>query len=82
MTVAVCIGSACHLKGSYDVKTIFQDLIAANHLEDRVFLEVAFCLGHCADGVTIKIDDEIFTGLSKDNAAEIFNSKILASICV
>lgn len=30
MNVAVCIGSACHLHGSYDVKTAFQRLIEEN----------------------------------------------------
>ncbi len=79
MTVSVCIGSACHLRGSYDVKTAFQDLIAFYKLEDKVTLEVAFCLGHCKDGVTIKIDDEIITGLTKNNAEIIFNEKILST---
>ena len=77
MTVSVCIGSACHLRGSYDVKTVFQNLIIEHNLEEKVTLEVAFCLGHCKDGVTIKIDDEIITGVSKDNSEEIFNDKIL-----
>lgn len=80
MTVSVCIGSACHLRGSYDVKTTFQNLIAQHQLEDKVTLEVAFCLGHCKDGVTIKIDDEIVTGLTKDNAEQIFNEKILSCV--
>ena len=77
MTVSVCIGSACHLNGSYDVKTSFQNLISYYKLEDKVTLEVAFCLGHCKDGVTIKIDDEIITGLSKDTAEKLFKEKIL-----
>lgn len=80
MTVSVCIGSACHLRGSYDVKTTFQNLIAYHHLEDKVALEVAFCLGHCKDGVTIKIDDEIITGLTKDNAEKVFTEKILNAV--
>lgn len=78
MTISVCIGSACHLRGSYDVKTKFQELIASHDLEDKVNLEVAFCLGHCRDGVTIKIDDEIITGLSKDNTKEIFDQRVLS----
>ena len=77
MTVSICIGSSCHLKGSYDVKTIFQELIDLYKLKDDVSLEVAFCLGHCKDGVTIKIDDEIITGLTKNNAETIFSERIL-----
>ena len=77
MTLSVCIGSACHLKGSYEVKTTFQELIAANHLEEQVFLEVAFCLGHCSDGVTIRVDEEIVTGVSPQNANAVFTEKVL-----
>ena len=80
MTVSVCIGSACHLRGSYDIRLIFQELIAKYSLEDKVTLEVAFCLGHCKDGVTIKIDEEIVTGLTKDNAEKIFEGKVLNPI--
>ena len=47
------------MRGSYDIKLIFQELIAKYSLEDKVTLEVAFCLGNCKDGVTIKIDEEI-----------------------
>lgn len=78
MTVSVCIGSSCHLRGSYDVRKIFEEQIAAHGLSDKVNLEVAFCLGKCKDGVTIKIDDEIITGLSKENAKDVFKEKILS----
>lgn len=79
MTVSICIGSACHLNGSYDVKNIFQELIKFYQLDDKVTLEVAFCLGHCKDGVTIKINDEIITGLSKNNAEIIFRERVLST---
>lgn len=80
MTVSVCIGSACHLKGSYSVKNTFQRLIKEYDLEDKVHLEVAFCLGHCKDGVTIKLDDEIVTGLTGENAQSVFEERILKSV--
>lgn len=80
MTISVCIGSACHLNGSYDVKANFQRLIKEHNLEDSVTLEVAFCLGHCKDGVTIKINDQIITGLTKNNTEEVFNEKVLCTL--
>lgn len=77
MTVSVCIGSCCHLKGSYDVKSGFQNLISQHGLEEQVTLMVAFCLGRCRDGVTIRIDDEIITGLTPENTADVFEAKVL-----
>ena len=45
-TLRICIGSACHLKGSYEVIEIFQQLIKEKELNDFIELKAAFCLGH------------------------------------
>lgn len=78
MTVLVCVGSSCHLKGSYNIMEMMKAAISENHLEDKVDLRAAFCLGRCANGVTIKVDDEIVTGLSKDNFKDVFDKYILS----
>lgn len=80
MEIYVCIGSSCHLKGSYDVIQAFKNLIAQYHLEDKVSLNASFCLGHCQNGVTTKINGEIVTGLNKENANEIFETKVLKEL--
>lgn len=77
MNILVCIGSSCHLRGSYDIVRLMKDAIAANGLEAEVNLGASFCLGHCTDGVTIKVDDEIVTGVSPDNFTEIFEKYVL-----
>ncbi|MBC8584987.1 (2Fe-2S) ferredoxin domain-containing protein [Youxingia wuxianensis] len=80
MEIYVCIGSSCHLKGSYAIINGFKDLIAQNQLEDKVNLNASFCLGRCQDGVTIKIDDQIVTGLNPDNVKEVFEERVLKEI--
>ena len=77
MTVSVCIGSNCHLMGSSKVKNIFQKLIDKYKLQDKVNLEVAFCLGYCKNGVSIKIDNDLITGVTPENAENVFEKKIL-----
>ena len=77
MEVSVCIGSSCHLRGSYDIINLMKENIAKNGLEDTVELNASFCLGHCTDGVSIKVDDQIVTGVSKDNFNEIFHRYVL-----
>lgn len=57
MDIHVCIGSACHLKGSYDVIKEFQKIVKDQHLEDKITLKGAFCLNHCTEAVSTKIDD-------------------------
>ncbi|MPN34523.1 hypothetical protein SDC9_182017 [bioreactor metagenome] len=80
MNICICIGSSCHLKGSYSVKQIFESLVKENNLEDKVKIQVAFCLGHCRDGVSIKIDENLITGVSRENAKDVFTKYILEGV--
>lgn len=78
MDISICVGSSCHLKGSYDIIELMKKAISANSLEEKVTLKAAFCLGKCTEGVTIKVGEEIICGVSVDNFDEIFNKYILA----
>ena len=78
MNIYVCVGSSCHLKGSYDVIQLMKQELAVHHLEDKVNLSAAFCLGKCKDGVSVKINDEIICGVSKDNFNEFFEKHVLS----
>lgn len=79
MNVYVCVGSSCHLKGSYDIINLMKEQIASHGLEDKVNLAAAFCLGKCTegDGVSIKVEDEIVGGVNPANFNEIFKTYIL-----
>ena len=43
----ICIGSACHLKGSREVIQKLQKLVSENHLDSEVDLNGDFCSGNC-----------------------------------
>lgn len=79
MDIYVCIGSSCHLKGSYDIISLFKENIEKHKLEDKVNLKASFCLGKCTSGVSVKINDEIITGVSKENFNDIFNKYVLGA---
>lgn len=80
ITVSVCVGSSCHLKGSYDVIRIFQETLAESGKKDEVELSASFCLGRCAEGVTVKVGEAFVLGVNRDNAREIFEREVLAKI--
>ena len=42
MTITICIGSSCHLKGAREVVEEIQRQVAARKLEDRINLTGAF----------------------------------------
>jgi NADH:ubiquinone oxidoreductase subunit E len=78
MTVTICIGSSCHLKGSRDIVARLQTLIADNHLEDQVQLNGSFCNGNCVHGVVVTIDGhEEIHSVSPENTEYFFQNEIL-----
>ncbi|WP_105614509.1 NAD(P)H-dependent oxidoreductase subunit E [Vallitalea okinawensis] len=76
LTIYVCIGSACHLKGSYDVINGFQEQVKAQKLDGSISINAAFCLGHCTEAVSVKIDDEIHS-VTPDIVEDFFNKEVL-----
>ena len=81
MIVQICVGSSCHLKGSRAIVEMLQQAISDNHLDNDVTLAGSFCTGKCNRyGVTITVDDEIYTGITRENFSEFFKEKILKPI--
>jgi len=80
MEIYVCIGSSCHLKGSYDIINRMKERIAECKLEDKVTLKASFCLGCCTDGVSVKFGDQVVTGVSAENFDEIFDRYVLQEV--
>ena len=71
MTIQVCIGSSC------EIKTILEELIRQNGLENQVVLRPAFCLGVCGEGVGVRVDGQTLSGVTAENAADIFRQYVL-----
>lgn len=73
MIVQICVGSSCHLKGSERIVELFQSAIAEHKLEDDITLAGSFCTGKCNRvGVTITVDDDIYTGVTPENFGTFF----------
>ncbi len=74
--LSVCIGSACHIKGSYNVINAFQQIIEDENLADKVDLNAVFCLGHCTEAVSVQIDDDKIYSVRGSTAREFFNKEV------
>jgi NADH:ubiquinone oxidoreductase subunit E len=77
LQVFICVGSSCHLKGSYQIIKSFEELIKEKKLDDQVELKASFCLGHCTKGVSVKVEDEFIEGLNITNVKEMFEKYIV-----
>ena len=81
MIIQVCVGSSCHLKGSPEIVELLQKSVIEYHLENEVTLTGSFCLGVCNRiGVTVQVDDDIHTGITKENFKEFFKENVLDKI--
>ena len=77
--VVVCIGSACHVKGSRKVVENLQFLIAENKIKDKIDLKGKFCMGRCQEGVCVTVDGEPFS-VKPETTKEFFAKEILAKV--
>ena len=75
MKVTVCIGSSCHIKGSRQVVTQLQQLIAQNNLGAQVELGGTFCMGKCQKGVCVSVDNDFFS-VTPDTVEAFFQTNI------
>ena len=81
LIVQVCVGSACHLKGSQDIIEMLQGAVEKHQLEDDVVLTGSFCIGKCNRvGVTVHVNDDVHVGVTKENFNEFFREHILSAV--
>ena len=81
MIIQICVGSACHLKGLEKIVGLFEDALKKYDLENAVTLAGSFCTGRCnREGVTISVDDDVYTGITPEGFNNFFEEKVLKRI--
>ncbi len=81
MIIQICVGSACHLKGSPEIVELLQKAIEEHGLADEVTLAGNFCIGKCNRvGVTVQVDDDVHIGITKENFKEFFSENVLKKL--
>lgn len=79
MKVTVCIGSSCHLKGSREIVERIQALVQENNLTEQVELGGKFCMGNCVNGVSVTVNDQLFS-VQPDTVDDFFKNEIIAKL--
>ena len=79
MRITVCIGSACHIKGSRRVVEQLQYLISENGLGDKVELGGTFCMGKCQQGVCVTVDDAFYS-VTPDTVKSFFEKEVVPKV--
>lgn len=77
VSIAVCVGTGCYARGSYEVLGKIGDLARVHGMERLIDIKATFCLERCADGVSIKVGNEVVTGVKPQNVEAFFRTKII-----
>jgi len=72
----VCVGSSCHLKGSYNVIQAFQQMIEEGALHDKIEMKAQFCMKQCQRGVSVSIGNDTYS-VSPETAREFFRNTLV-----
>jgi NADH:ubiquinone oxidoreductase subunit E len=73
----LCMGSACHQLGVYDVLPKLQELLKTHNLTANIELKGSFCLETCSQGIVMKFQDQRFSNISPQNVEAVFIEQIL-----
>lgn len=76
VTIWVCVGSSCFLKGAPGVIKAFEALIE-ERAPGLVELKGTFCQELCANGVTVRIDSKTFTAVAPKDVPRLFAEEII-----
>lgn len=76
LNVSVCVGTGCFLRGAYDILDTFIKLTEMTGLSGQINLRATFCLERCDSGVSVKVGNEVITGVTPENAEKIFKTGI------
>ena len=72
------MGSSCHIHGSDEIIERLNAAILANNKEDEIIPTGGFCFGKCnRHGVTIQVDEDVFTGITPETFDAFFEKNIL-----
>ena len=83
ITVEVCLGSACYVRGSKKAVDILKGIISENHWEDKIELKGSFCQKYCEkqNGLGLRVNNEYLEGVGIHNLKEVFEARINELLC-
>ena len=80
VTVEVCIGSACYVKGSNQVVSILQDLMREKGWENQGEVKGAFCMQVCTQGLGLRVNGKQLLGVGLHNVKETLEREIQTAL--
>lgn len=76
LTIVICVGSSCYVRGSERVAATFERLVRERGLADRIQLTGAFCMEKCSMGVSVRLDEGVPQDVAPEEAESFFTREI------
>ena len=77
LTVTVCVGSSCSVRGSDELAAELERLIEKEKLTNKIELVGAFCMEMCSMGVSVKVNDRAYKEVHPEDAEKFFYTEIM-----
>ena len=77
VTVTVCVGSSCSVRGSDELAASLEKLIQSEGLNNQVELVGAFCMELCSMGVSVRVNDRQYREIHPEDAERFFYDAIV-----
>lgn len=71
--ITVCMGSSCYSRGNEGSKTLIEEFISSNNLEDKVDFRGMLCSGKCGVGPNVIIDGKEYNHIEEGVLLDILN---------
>lgn len=77
LTITVCVGSSCFVRGSEKLAETFASLIRERGLQARVELAGAFCMDQCSMGVSVQVNGRTHRCVDAAEALTFFENEVM-----
>ena len=77
LTITVCVGSSCYVRGSEGLAEQFDRMIRERNLGAQVELTGAFCMDQCSMGVSVRVGDKVHRCVDPATAVAFFEREVM-----
>ncbi|MBX7257251.1 MAG: [FeFe] hydrogenase, group A [Candidatus Hydrogenedentes bacterium] len=76
LSVSVCLGTSCHVRGAGNLLQQLVKYVKDNGLEDYVDVKATFCYERCDRGPTVRIEDTVIEKCTLEKASEVLDREV------
>ncbi|MGM0601531.1 MAG: NAD(P)H-dependent oxidoreductase subunit E, partial [Candidatus Rifleibacteriota bacterium] len=76
ITIKVCVGTNCFVKGSQEILRYLTDYIKTKNLEDHFEVRATFCFENCGGAPNVMIGDQLISECSFEKLKKVLDQNV------